>query len=180
MHGPTGKLRLAPAAPTVVPTHAKITVDQRNEDAVFRRMMRDAVGAATQRLRAARGCEARRELVWRIAPNRFEPGVEAETACVAVDACDRWRFSGAVHDAAGTALQRPTAMLSSPSRGGVSDTRDQDTDTMDPSVAIRSVAHLASQWPRVQQTLRLKQEVGRGRVPGRSRRANKWRSDHDI
>jgi beta-ureidopropionase / N-carbamoyl-L-amino-acid hydrolase len=95
---------------------------------------------------AERGCEVAEEPVWRIEPISFDP----ELVALARDACERVTgnaselTSGALHDAASMAPHVPTAMIFSPSIGGVSHAPEEDTAEPDLAAAIEAFGTLAN------------------------------------
>ena len=95
---------------------------------------------------ADRGCEVSEEPIWRIEPIAFDPGLVA----LAAEACERSTgtayelASGALHDAASMAPHVPTAMVFSPSIGGVSHAAEEDTDEADLAAAIESFGTLVN------------------------------------
>jgi hydantoinase/carbamoylase family amidase len=146
--GTVGEIDFGPGIPTAVPGRASMVVDLRHRDAeALARMLeetRDAVsGSASER-----GCEVSEEPVWRIEPIAFDP----ELVALAGEACGRTTgtpyelASGALHDAASMAPHVPTAMVFSPSIGGVSHAPEEDTDEADLAVAIEAFGALANSY----------------------------------
>jgi N-carbamoyl-L-amino-acid hydrolase len=144
--GTVGSIELEPGIPTAVPGTASMMVDLRHPEAeALARMLattREAVEAAA----AARGCEASDQPVWRIEPIGFDQ----ELVSAARQACERVTGkgfelpSGALHDAASMAPRVPTAMVFSPSIGGISHAREEDTSAGDLRAAIEAFSALAN------------------------------------
>jgi hydantoinase/carbamoylase family amidase len=140
-----GSLRLEPGTPTVIPGRAEIVVDLRSADAAsLDEMLARAKGAAEGVARENR-CEGSAELVWRIQPIDFDPGLVgmAREVCAEVAGSDRVLVSGALHDAAEVARKRPAAMLFVRSIGGVSHSPAEDSTDEDLELGIRAYAALA-------------------------------------
>ena len=136
--GTVGGIELEPGIPTAVPGTAVVMVDLRHRDAeVLARMLGDT-RRAFQAAAAERGCEASDQPVWRIAPIAFDPGLvgAAREACKRVTGSDFELSSGALHDAASMAPRVPSAMVFSPSIGGVSHSGEEDTSEEDLAAAI--------------------------------------------
>jgi hydantoinase/carbamoylase family amidase len=142
----TGALTLEPGIPTAVAGAAELFVDLRNPDPeALTRMLegaRDAVAAAA----GERDCDASPELVGRIEPIGFDPGlVEAARACCReVTGSERVLVSGALHDAAEMARVLPAAMIFCASIGGISHAEEEDTAEDDLTAGIEAFGLLAS------------------------------------
>ncbi|HEX3562068.1 MAG TPA: Zn-dependent hydrolase [Solirubrobacterales bacterium] len=144
--GTVGAMTFEPGIPTAVPGTASMLVDLRHRDAdALARMLaatRDAVAGCA----AERDCESAEEPVWRIEPIAFD----AELVALAEDACERVTGSafelpsGALHDAASMAPHVPTAMIFSPSIGGVSHAPEEDTSEPDLRTAIEAFGVLTN------------------------------------
>jgi hydantoinase/carbamoylase family amidase len=144
--GTVGGMTFEPGIPTAVPETVSMLVDLRHREAgALARMLesaREAVRSAADR----RGCELAEEPIWRIEPIAFD----AELVALARDACEGVTgtayelSSGALHDAASMAPHVPTAMIFSPSIGGISHAREEDTDKGDLAVAIEAFGALAN------------------------------------
>jgi hydantoinase/carbamoylase family amidase len=144
--GTVGQIELEPGIPTAVPGTASVMVDLRHREAeALARMLggaREAFGACA----AERGCEASDQPVWQIKPIGFDP----ELVGAALEACEQVTGSGfelpsgALHDAASMAPHVPTAMIFSPSIGGISHAREEDTSEQDLGAAIEAFAALAN------------------------------------
>ena len=143
--GTVGSLELEPGIATAVPGEATMLVDLRHPDADSLARMLEAVREAAREHAEARGCELTDEPVWAIEPI----GVDAGLVALAREACEeaagstRELPSGALHDAASMALRLPTAMVFSPSIGGISHSPEEDTAEEDLATAIRAFGSLA-------------------------------------
>jgi N-carbamoyl-L-amino-acid hydrolase len=142
--GTVGEIGLEPGIPTAVPGRASLVVDLRNRSAEALVRMLEATREAVAAGAAERGCEASEEQVWRIEPIAFDP----ELVALAGQACERVAgtayelSSGALHDAASMAPLLPTAMVFSPSIGGVSHAPEEDTAAPDLRAAIEAFGAL--------------------------------------
>jgi hydantoinase/carbamoylase family amidase len=144
--GTVGEMRFEPGIPTAVPGTASFVVDLRNRgaDALARMLKstREEVAACAKE----RGCEVSEEPIWKIEPIAFDP----ELVALAEDACERVTgsafelSSGALHDAASMAPHMPTAMVFSPSIGGASHAREEDTAEPDLRAAIEAFGILVN------------------------------------
>lgn len=136
----TGVLDLEPGIVTAVAGVAELGVDLRNPDGAALERMLEAARRAVAEAAAARGCESSSELVWRIEPIGFDPALVeiARQACLEAAGSDRVLASGALHDAAEIARVLPAAMLFSPSSGGISHAREEDTPERDLVAAIEA------------------------------------------
>jgi hydantoinase/carbamoylase family amidase len=144
--GTVGSIELEPGIPTAVPGTATVMVDLRHREAeALARMLADA-REAFEACAAGRGCEASDRPVWRIEPIGFDPELvtAAREACESVTGTGHELPSGALHDAASMAPLVPTAMVFSPSIGGVSHAPEEDTSEQDLRAAIESFAALAN------------------------------------
>jgi hydantoinase/carbamoylase family amidase len=141
-----GEMTFEPGIPTAVPGTASMVVDLRNRsaDALARMLQstRDQVAACA----AERGCEWSEEPIWRIEPIAFDPDLVelAGEACERITGTAFELPSGALHDAASMAPHVPTAMVFSPSIGGVSHAPEEDTAEPDLRVAIEAFGELAN------------------------------------
>ena len=144
--GTVGVVDYEPGIVTAVAGTASMQVDLRHRDAdSLARMLtstREAVSDSAQ----ARGCETGEELIWRIEPIAFDPGLveSARKACEEVTGSAFELPSGALHDAASMAGCMPAAMIFSPSIEGVSHAREEDTSEDDLRVAIEAFGRLAN------------------------------------
>ena len=142
--GTVGEIGFEPGIPTAVPGRASLVVDLRNRSAEALSRMLEATREVVAACAAERGCEASEEQVWRIEPIAFDP----ELVALAGEACERVAgtayelSSGALHDAASMAPLLPTAMVFSPSIGGVSHAPEEDTADPDLRAALEAFGAL--------------------------------------
>ncbi len=143
--GTVGVVAYEPGIVTAVAELASMQVDLRHREAAALARMLTAAREAVDACAAERGCEAAEEPIWRIEPIAFDSGLVG----LAAEACEQvtgTRFelpSGALHDAASMAPHMPTAMIFSPSIGGISHARDEDTSEEDLRAAVESFGALA-------------------------------------
>ncbi len=144
--GTVGSLNLEPGIPTAVPGTASMLVDLRHADRDGLAALLESVREAVRACAEERGCEADEEPVWRIDPTSFDPDLVAlaRRACERIAGRDFAIASGALHDAAEVARVVPTAMVFSPSIGGISHAPDEDTSEEDLRVAIEVFGALAN------------------------------------
>ena len=143
--GTVGSMTFEPGIPTAVPGEVSMLVDLRHRDAEPLARMLEAARAAIRSSAGERGCEVVEEPVWRIEPVSFDPGLVAlaRQACEEITGTAYELPSGALHDAASMAPHVPTAMVFSPSIGGISHAREEDTAEPDLVAAIESFGELA-------------------------------------
>jgi len=133
-----GDVRFEPGIPTAVPGQARLVVDLRNRSAEALARMLESTREAIAACADERGCEVSERPVWRIEPIAFDP----ELVALAGQSCERVTGrayelpSGALHDAASMAPHLPTAMVFSPSIGGISHAPEEDTAEPDLAAAI--------------------------------------------
>lgn len=144
--GTVGSMTFKPGIPTAVPGEVSMLVDLRHSDAEPLARMLEAAREAISASAAERGCEVTEEPVWRIEPISFDPELVdlARKACEEVTGAAYELPSGALHDAASMAPHVPTAMVFSPSIGGISHARQEDTAEPDLVAAIESFGALAN------------------------------------
>ncbi len=146
--GTVGEIDFEPGIPTAVPGRASMVVDLRNRDAGALARMLGETREAVATCAGERGCEVSEAPIWRIEPIGFDPALVG----LAREACERTTgrayelASGALHDAASMAPHIPTAMIFSPSIGGVSHSPDEDTNEADLALAIEAFGELANTW----------------------------------
>jgi hydantoinase/carbamoylase family amidase len=139
-----GEMAFEPGIPTAVPGRASLVVDLRNRSAEALARMLESTRRAVAACAAERDCAVAEEPVWRIEPIAFDPDLVA----LAGQACERVTGiayelpSGALHDAASMAPHVPTAMVFSPSLGGVSHAPEEDTSEEDLAAAIEAFGKL--------------------------------------
>jgi hydantoinase/carbamoylase family amidase len=136
----TGAMELTPGIATAVAGEAELIVDLRHPDAAQLEAMLGAALAAAEGAAAERGCDLEAEPLWRIEPVRFDERLieVVRGACREVAGSDRVLVSGALHDAAEVARVLPAAMLFTPSTGGISHSREEDTGEDALAVAIEA------------------------------------------
>jgi hydantoinase/carbamoylase family amidase len=139
--GTTGRLSLAPGIPTAVAGEAELTVDLRHAEAdpladMLEETRRAADGAARER-----ECALGESLIWQIEPVAFDERLVA--AALEEAGSGRTLASGALHDAAEMARHLPVAMVFTPSTGGLSHAKEEDTPEEDLEQAIDAFGRLA-------------------------------------
>jgi hydantoinase/carbamoylase family amidase len=141
-----GEMTFEPGIPTAVPGTATIVVDLRNRSADALARMLESTREALAACAAERGCETSEEPIWRIEPIAFDPELVqlAGQACEQITGTAFELPSGALHDAASMAPHVPTAMVFSPSIGGVSHAPEEDTAEPDLRTAIEVFGALAN------------------------------------
>jgi hydantoinase/carbamoylase family amidase len=144
--GTVGAVEFEPGIATAVPGGASMLVDLRHHDAATLAGMLEEVRAAGKQSAAERGCEVEEEPVWAIEPIAFDEDLVglARQACERITGAAYELPSGALHDAASMAIRVPTAMVFSPSAGGVSHSPEEDTAEDDLAAAIEAFGTLAN------------------------------------
>jgi hydantoinase/carbamoylase family amidase len=144
--GTVGGMTFEPGIPTAVPGEVSMLVDLRHREADALARMLEAAREAVRSSAAERGCEVVEEPIWRIEPISFDPELVglARQACEEVTGTAYELSSGALHDAASMAPHVPTAMVFSPSIGGVSHAPEEDTPEPDLAAAIEAFGTLAN------------------------------------
>jgi hydantoinase/carbamoylase family amidase len=142
----TGALELRPGIVSAVAGEAVLAIDLRHADASSLAGMLAKTIEAGEAAAAERRCELTVEPIWEIEPIAYDPGLvdAARAACDEVAGSDRVLTSGALHDAAEVARVVPTAMMFTPSIGGLSHTPKEDTGDEDLAVAIEAFGLLAN------------------------------------
>jgi hydantoinase/carbamoylase family amidase len=141
-----GGMTFEPGIPTAVPGTVSMLVDLRHREAEPLARMLASARETARTSAAQRGCDLSEEPIWRIEPISFDQ----ELVSLAREACERVTgtayelSSGALHDAASMAPLVPTAMIFSPSIGGVSHSPEEDTAEQDLAAAIESFGALAN------------------------------------
>jgi N-carbamoyl-L-amino-acid hydrolase len=133
MVGTVGSLRLHPDLVNVVAASALVTVDLRHTDDAVLAVAEKRLGAFLDELAEAEGVRITTRTLARFAPVIFHPGVVDLVEATARDlGCTTLRLpSGAGHDAQMLARLCPTAMIFTPSRGGISHNPAEHTDPED-------------------------------------------------
>ena len=144
--GTVGSMTFDPGIPTAVPGTVSMLVDLRHPDAAALARMLEAARESIRSAAAERRCEVAEEPIWRIEPISFDPELVelAREACEQVTGTPYELPSGALHDAASMAPLLPAAMVFSPSIGGISHAREEDTAEGDLAAAIESFGALAN------------------------------------
>jgi hydantoinase/carbamoylase family amidase len=144
--GTVGGMDFEPGIPTAVPAIVSMLVDLRHREPEALASMLASARDAAARSAAERGCELEEEPIWRIEPISFDPELVAlaREACEQVTGTAHELSSGALHDAASMAPHVPTAMIFSPSIGGISHAQEEDTAESDLVAAIESFGALSS------------------------------------
>jgi hydantoinase/carbamoylase family amidase len=144
--GTVGGMTFEPGIPTAVPGEVSMLVDLRHRQADTLARMLELAREAVRTSAGERGCEVAEEPIWRIEPISFDPELVglARQACENVTGTAYELSSGALHDAASMAPHVPTAMIFSPSIGGVSHAPQEDTAEPDLAAAIEAFGTLAN------------------------------------
>jgi N-carbamoyl-L-amino-acid hydrolase len=144
--GTVGAIELEPGIATAVPGTASMLVDLRHRDAEALARMLESVRSAAAAAAKERVCELEDDPVWAIEPIAFDRELVAlaRQACESVTGTAYELPSGALHDAASMALKLPTAMVFSPSIGGVSHAPEENTADEDLAAAIEAFGTLAN------------------------------------
>jgi hydantoinase/carbamoylase family amidase len=142
----TGSLSLQPGVPTAVAGEAELLVDLRHPDANDLAGMLAAARDAAEEAASGRRCEFESDHVWSIGPIPFDSDLVAmaRDACRQVTGSDRVLASGALHDAAEVARVVPAAMVFTPSIGGISHAKEEDTSEADLAAGIEAFGLLAN------------------------------------
>ena len=142
-----GRIDAEPGVPTAVAEVATALVDQRHEDAEGLAAVHRAAREAGERIAAEEGLEVEWSPLFRVAPTSFDERL-VELASEVVGAAQgevSRQPSGALHDAAQVACAGvPTVMLFVRSKGGVSHTRDEDSDEADLGLALEALDALVT------------------------------------
>lgn len=144
--GTIGSVALEPGIPTAVPGVADLLVDLRHPDAAELATMLEEAHEAARSAATGRRCESSSDLVWRIEPIPFDPGLVETAADAARRSGGRAEplVSGALHDAAEVARVVPTELMFCSSKRGLSHAKEEDTDEADLAVAIEAFGALAN------------------------------------
>ena len=133
-----GRLHLEPDLVNVIPARATLTVDMRDPDEQRMRAAEDALDAYLLAVAAQDGVRVSSERLARFEPVPFDPAlvnVVEDTARRLGYSCRRM-VSGAGHDAQMMARICPTAMIFTPSKGGLSHCPQECTDPEDLSRGV--------------------------------------------
>ncbi len=133
-----GSIRAYPGTPTAVAGRCELTLDLRHRDL-------DGLSELERRvLDGPRAAGAAAEPLWSIDPITFDPGL-VERARAATGGGDPL-VSGPLHDAAAVARAGvPTAMLFIRSRGGVSHSREENSDDTDVIAGVDALVKIVTE-----------------------------------
>lgn len=128
-----GRIAFSPDLVNVVPATASLTVDLRNTDDAILRAAESRLAEFARAAAAAEGCTVQQRSLARFEPVQFDPAVVDRVVehARALGHSVRRLPSGAGHDAQMLARVCPTAMIFTPSRGGLSHNPAEHTDPAD-------------------------------------------------
>jgi hydantoinase/carbamoylase family amidase len=140
-----GRVNVEPGVPTIINGRCTVTLDQRAFDPDVLAGMLAGAQEASRRIAAEEDVEVAWEHIWRIEPIAFHPElVDLAEAAIRDETGEAHRLpSGPLHDAAEMARRVPTVMMFTPSTGGVSHNREEDTPEADLLAALRAYLALA-------------------------------------
>jgi hydantoinase/carbamoylase family amidase len=139
--GTCGDVKVEPGIPTAVPGLAELLVDLRHARADPLAEMLSETRAAAAQAAEEHGCRVSDTEVWHIEPIAFDDRLVA--AALEAAGTGRTLPSGALHDAAEMARHVPVTMMFSPSTGGISHAKEEDTPEPDLERAITAFGRLA-------------------------------------
>jgi N-carbamoyl-L-amino-acid hydrolase len=148
--GTVGRIELEPNIVNVVPGRARVTVDLRNADNARLSEAETRLEAYLEELAAAEGVAVATRRLARFDPVTFDAEIVAriEANAKALGHSCRRMTSGAGHDAQMMARLCPTAMIFTPSIGGISHNPAEATETADlmagAEVLLRTLLDLAA------------------------------------
>ena len=133
-----GRLHLEPDLVNVIPARATLTVDMRDPDEQRLRAAEDALDAYLLAVAAQDGVRVSSERLARFEPVPFDPALVNVVEDIArrLGYSCRRMVSGAGHDAQMMARICPTAMIFTPSKGGLSHCPQECTDPEDLSRGV--------------------------------------------
>ena len=139
-----GAIRCDPGIATAVAGSATALVDQRHADAHALAAVRASAEQANRSIAAEEGVDVSWSLLFRIQPVAGPKLIEASAAVLCdVQGVDVRLPSGPLHDAANLAgAGILTVMLFVRSKGGLSHTREEDTDEADLALALAALERL--------------------------------------
>ena len=130
----TGRITLDPGAPSIIPGHAEMLVQMRDDDPAVIARLEDLLQSMAAEVNAQGRCEVAIERLRTGAPAlmdaRFQEAIEAASSAFAGGRSERMP-SGAGHDAQVLATIMPSGMLFVPSIGGISHHWNENTDDAD-------------------------------------------------
>ena len=145
----TGRIVLDPNMPMIIPGRAELIFSFRDlSDAVMDRLescLRSLVQESNRRER----CQARLELVGRLAPTPCDDDIQHALVAAASALCPAgWQAmqSGAIHDSQILARKMPVGMLFVPSIGGISHHWSEDTKREDLVLGVQVLAEGAERF----------------------------------
>ena len=130
----TGRITLDPGAPSIIPGHAEMLFQMRDDDPSVIARLEDLLRNMAAQVSAQGRCEVAIERIRTGAPalmdDRFQQAIEAASRAFAGGRSERMP-SGAGHDAQVLATIMPAGMLFVPSIGGISHHWSENTDDAD-------------------------------------------------
>ena len=130
----TGRITLDPGAPSIIPGHAEMLFQIRDDDPAVIARLEDLLKSMVAEVNAQGRCEVAIERIRTGAPAlmdaRFQEAIEAASRAFAGGRSERMP-SGAGHDAQVLATIMPAGMLFVPSIGGISHHWTENTDDSD-------------------------------------------------
>ncbi|MEM9329034.1 MAG: Zn-dependent hydrolase [Bacteroidota bacterium] len=117
-----GVFEVAPNAPNIIPSRARIILDSRNPSAQALTEVQEKVDHLAQEIAKSYHVNVSAEAVERYAPVSFHPDVISAVSTAVSDAGlhGQRMFSGAGHDAGLIGMKHPAGMIFIPSRDGIS------------------------------------------------------------
>jgi beta-ureidopropionase / N-carbamoyl-L-amino-acid hydrolase len=130
----TGRITLDPGAPSIIPGHAEMLFQMRDDDPAVIARLEDLLRSMAAQVNAQGRCEVAIERIRTGAPAlmdaRFQEAIEAASSALAGGRSERMP-SGAGHDAQVLATVMPAGMLFVPSIGGISHHWNENTGDAD-------------------------------------------------
>jgi beta-ureidopropionase / N-carbamoyl-L-amino-acid hydrolase len=130
----TGRITLDPGAPSIIPGHAEMLFQMRDDDPAVISRLEELLRSMAAEVSAQGRCEVAIERIRTGAPAlmdaRFQQAIEAASRALAGGRSERMP-SGAGHDAQVLATIMPAGMLFVPSIGGISHHWSENTDDAD-------------------------------------------------
>jgi beta-ureidopropionase / N-carbamoyl-L-amino-acid hydrolase len=130
----TGRITLDPGAPSIIPGHAEMLFQMRDDDPAVIARLEELLRSMAAEVGAQGRCEVAIERIRTGAPAlmdaRFQQAIEAASRALAGGRSERMP-SGAGHDAQVLATIMPAGMLFVPSIGGISHHWSENTDDAD-------------------------------------------------
>ena len=130
----TGRITLDPGAPSIIPGHAEMLFQMRDDDPAVIARLEDLLKSMAAQVNAQGRCDVAIERIRTGAPAlmdaRFQEAIEAASSAFAGSRSERMP-SGAGHDAQVLATIMPAGMLFVPSIGGISHHWNENTEDAD-------------------------------------------------